>query len=167
MIAAVVIVEGAEEAVDGSRLKELLSVLSQETVRLVLTRNKSQVSTAKPFNVEAELEREEAFALLREFWQEGRDETVIVLIYHRFGGHPLALTWAGSQLNAAEESPNAFVQALNATTLPAITEPGYVERQAAGGSEITPTSPEEMRKIQIAEIALYREMMKIAGIEPE
>ncbi len=122
---ALVIVEGAEEAVDGSRLKELLSVLSQETVRLVLTRNKSQVSTAKPFNVEAELEREEAFALLREFWQEGRDETVIVLIYHRFGGHPLALTWAGSQLNAAEESPNAFVQALNATTLPAITEPGY------------------------------------------
>jgi hypothetical protein len=48
-----------------------------------------------------------------------------------------------------------------------ISEPAYVERQAQGGSEITPTTPEEMRRIQMAEIALYRDMMKIAGIEPE
>jgi hypothetical protein len=48
-----------------------------------------------------------------------------------------------------------------------ITEPAYVERQAAGGSEIAPCSPEEMRQIQVAEIELYREMMKVAGIEPE
>ena len=122
---ALVIVEGAEEAVDGSRLKELLSVLPQQTVRLVLTRNKAQVSTAKPFNVEAELEQNDALALLRELWQDGRDEAVVDLIYQRFGGHPLALTWAGSQLNAAEESPKAFVQALNAATLPALSEPGY------------------------------------------
>ena len=45
--------------------------------------------------------------------------------------------------------------------------PAYVERQAQGGSEITPTTPEEMRQIQIAEIELYRDMMNIAGIEPE
>ena len=48
-----------------------------------------------------------------------------------------------------------------------IAEPRYVERQAQRGSEITPTTPEEMRKIQVAEIQLYRELMKIAGIEPE
>ena len=69
---ALVIVEGAEEASDGSGLKELLSVLPQETVRLVLTRNKAQVSTARPFNVEAELERGDAVALLRELWQDGQ-----------------------------------------------------------------------------------------------
>ena len=48
-----------------------------------------------------------------------------------------------------------------------ITEPGYVERQAQSGAEIAPCTPEEMRRIQVAEIELYREMMKIAGIEPE
>jgi hypothetical protein len=48
-----------------------------------------------------------------------------------------------------------------------ITEPTYVERQAVGGSEIAPTTPEEMRQIQVAEIRLYRDMMKAAGIEPE
>ena len=48
-----------------------------------------------------------------------------------------------------------------------ITEPAYVERQAQGGAEIAPCTPEEMRRIQVAEIELYREMMKIAGIEPE
>jgi tetratricopeptide (TPR) repeat protein len=121
---ALVIVEGAEEAVDGSRLQELLSVLPQQTVRLVLTRNKGQVSTAKPFNIAAELEQNDALALLCELWQEGRDEAVVDLIYQRFGGHPLALTWAGSQLNAAEESPKAFVQALNESMLPMIHQPG-------------------------------------------
>ena len=48
-----------------------------------------------------------------------------------------------------------------------ISEPGYLERQAQGGSEIAPCTPGEMRRIQIAEIQLYRDMMKIAGIEPE
>ena len=48
-----------------------------------------------------------------------------------------------------------------------ITEPAYVERQAESGSEITPTTPDEMRRLQLAEIQLYRDMMKIAGIEPE
>ena len=59
------------------------------------------------------------------------------------------------------------LKTLHGAIVTTITEPGYVERQAQGGSEITPTSPEEMRRIQIAEIQLYRDMMKIAGIEPE
>ena len=54
-----------------------------------------------------------------------------------------------------------------AAVLKAITEPGYVARQAEAGSEVAPTTPGEMRQIQIAEIELYRQMMKIAGIEPE
>ena len=37
-----------------------------------------------------------------------------------------------------------------------------------GGAEIAPCTPEEMRAAsRLAEIQLYREMMKIAGIEPE
>ena len=75
------------------------------------------------------------------------------------------MTWTGVLMPRGVPQP--ILATLHAAVLKAITEPGYVERQAAGGSEITPTSPEEMRKIQIAEIALYREMMKIAGIEPE
>ncbi len=56
---------------------------------------------------------------------------------------------------------------LHAALVQVINDPGYVERQAASGSEIRPTSPEEMRRIQMAEIALYREIMKVAGIEPD
>jgi len=56
---------------------------------------------------------------------------------------------------------------LRAAIVQTISEPGYVERQAQGGSEITPCTPEEMRQIQLTEIQLYRDMMKIAGIEPE
>ena len=63
--------------------------------------------------------------------------------------------------------PPAVATPLRAAIVKTITDPGYVERQAQGGSEITPTTPQEMRQIQIAEIELYREMMKLAGIEPE
>lgn len=62
--------------------------------------------------------------------------------------------------------PTAFT-ALREAIIKTITDPTYVERQAAGGSEIFPTTPDELRRIQLAEIDLYREMMKVAGIEPE
>lgn len=63
--------------------------------------------------------------------------------------------------------PPAAFTALREAIIKTITEPAYVERQAAGGSEIFPTTPDELRRIQLAEIDLYREMMKVAGIEPE
>ena len=75
------------------------------------------------------------------------------------------MTWTGVLM--PKGVPAAILATLHAAVLKAITEPGYVERQAAGGSEITPTTPAEMRQIQIAEIALYREMMQVAGMEPE
>ena len=74
-------------------------------------------------------------------------------------------TWTGVMVPRG--APPAVLKTLHGAIVTTITEPGYVERQAQGGSEITPTSPEEMRRIQIAEIQLYRDMMKIAGIEPE
>lgn len=75
------------------------------------------------------------------------------------------MTWTGILLPRGVPQP---VQAkLREAMLKAITDPAYVERQAQGGSEIAPSSPEEMRQIMVAEIQLYRDMMKIAGIEPE
>ena len=75
------------------------------------------------------------------------------------------MTWTGVLVPRGVPQP-AFAR-LREAIVKTITEPAYVERQSQGGSEITPTSPEEMRRIQIAEIQLYRDMMKIAGIEPE
>jgi tripartite-type tricarboxylate transporter receptor subunit TctC len=75
------------------------------------------------------------------------------------------MTWTGILLPRGVPQP---VQTkLREAMLKTITDPAYVERQAQGGSEISPSSPEEMRQIMIAEIQLYRDMMKIAGIEPE
>ncbi len=75
------------------------------------------------------------------------------------------MTWTGVLF--PKGVPQPVFKTLRDAIVKTITEPTYVERQAVGGSEITPTTPEEMRQIQIAEIQLYRDMMKIAGIEPE
>ena len=75
------------------------------------------------------------------------------------------MTWTGVLF--PKGVPEPVFTTLRDAIVKIITEPGYVDRQAAGGSEIAPTSPEEMRRIQLAEIQLYRDMMKIAGIEPE
>ncbi len=75
------------------------------------------------------------------------------------------MTWTGVMLPAGV--PPAIAGPLRESIVKIVSEPAYVEKQAQGGSEITPCTPEEMRRIQLAEIQLYREMMKIAGIEPE
>jgi tripartite-type tricarboxylate transporter receptor subunit TctC len=75
------------------------------------------------------------------------------------------MTWTGVLF--PKGVPEPVFTTLRDAIVKIITEPDYVERQVAGGVEITPTSSEEMRQIQIAEIQLYRDMMKIAGIEPE
>ncbi|SJZ56203.1 Tripartite-type tricarboxylate transporter, receptor component TctC [Enhydrobacter aerosaccus] len=75
------------------------------------------------------------------------------------------MTWTGVLMPRGVPQP--ILARLHEAVVTTITEPAYVERQVAAGSEIAPTSPEEMRRLQVAEIELYREMMKIAGIEPE
>ena len=75
------------------------------------------------------------------------------------------MTWTGVMLPAGV--PPAIARPLRDSIVKIVSEPAYVEKQAQGGSEITPCTPEEMRRIQLAEIELYREMMKVAGIEPE
>ena len=63
--------------------------------------------------------------------------------------------------------PRPVYDKLRAEVLKAISDPGYVEAQARAGAVVRATSPEEMRKIQLEEIRIYREIMKAAGIEPE
>lgn len=123
---ALVIVEGAEEAGSGTVLQDLLSVLAPETTRVVLTRDKRQTSTAQPISLIGELARDEALALLRELAPEV-EQAIIEGVHERLCGHPLALTWAGSQIAAvhAEESPHSFLAALRAEKLPKLNEPGY------------------------------------------
>jgi tripartite-type tricarboxylate transporter receptor subunit TctC len=75
------------------------------------------------------------------------------------------MTWTGVLMPAGV--PPAVMTTLREAIVKIITESGYVERQAQSGAEIAPCTPEEMRRIQVAEIELYRDMMKIAGIEPE
>lgn len=75
------------------------------------------------------------------------------------------MTWTGVLMPRGVPQP--ILKTLHEAIVSVISDPAYVERQAQGGSEITPCSPDEMRRIQIAEINLYREMMAIAGIEPE
>jgi tripartite-type tricarboxylate transporter receptor subunit TctC len=74
-------------------------------------------------------------------------------------------TWTGAMLPKGVPLP--VFDRLYEAVIKTISEAGYVARQAVAGSEITPTSPAEMRRIQLAEIELYRDMMKVAGIEPE
>jgi len=75
------------------------------------------------------------------------------------------MTWTGVLMPRGVPQP--ILARLHEAITKTITDAAYIDRQAAGGSEITPTTPDEMRHIQIAEIALYRDMMKVDGIEPE
>ncbi len=63
--------------------------------------------------------------------------------------------------------PRPVYDKLRAEVIKAIGDPEYVETQARNGAVVRPTTPEEMRKIQLEEIRIYREIMKAAGIEPE
>jgi tripartite-type tricarboxylate transporter receptor subunit TctC len=63
--------------------------------------------------------------------------------------------------------PPAVRDKLHAALFQIIGDPAYVKRQAESGAVVRPTSPEELRRIQLAEIEIYRDIMKAAGIEPE
>ena len=121
-----------------------------------------------------DLADEYGLMVLSDFWEstqdynmEAEDPQLFLAnatdVVRRFRNHPSIVAWFGRN----EGVPQPILARLHEAVVKTITEPSYVERQAQGGSEIAPCSPEEMRKIQVAEIELYREMMKVAGIEPE
>ncbi len=121
---ALVVVEGAEETGDGASLQKLLEVLAPETTQLILTRMKEQVGPNR-IDLEAALQDDEALALLCSLCPNVTDPALLAAVHQRLGGHPLALTWAGSQLGKSEEPARDFVAALQAEQLPALHHPDY------------------------------------------
>ena len=120
---ALVIVEGAEEAGDGDRLEEILSVLSSETTRLVLTRSWAQVKYPQPIRLEAGLARADGFALVRKICADKITDDQIESLYDLLGGHPLALTWAASRLEDTSETARSLLADLESANLPDLHEP--------------------------------------------
>ena len=77
-------------------------------------------------------------------------------------------SWArGRRCSPPAGLPPAVRDKLHPALVQIIADPAFVKRQAEAGAEIEPTSPEELRRIQLAEIQIYRDIMKAAGIEPE
>lgn len=63
--------------------------------------------------------------------------------------------------------PRPVYDKLRTEVVRAISDPDYVETQARGGAVVKPTTSDEMRRIQLEEIRIYREIMKASGMEPE
>lgn len=121
-----VIVEGAEEAdgADGrTSLPELLSVLSPQCRRLVLTRSSTQVAPAEAVRLDDALEPADAAALLDELTGDMLASEDRVAVLELLAGHPLALTWAGNLLARGDESPGYLVREWRAGGLPPLTDP--------------------------------------------
>lgn len=125
------ILEGAEELLGGpadprDRLPELLAVLAPETRLLVLTREKSQTAAGRRIGLGDLLDDENALRLLRHLAGVEVPQPVITDVQGSLGGHPLALTWAASQLADATQPPDHFLRDLLAQPFAKLTEPGGV-----------------------------------------
>ncbi len=75
------------------------------------------------------------------------------------------MTWTGILMPRGVPQP--VMAKLREAMLKAITDPAYVERQPRAARKSRPARPRRCGGIMVAEIELYREMMKVAGIEPE
>ena len=119
---ALVILEGAEEL--GANLPAFIAVLAPESTLLVLTRDESQTAAARRVKIEAMLETADALALLRHLAGTHPSPDILDAVQDRLGGHPLALTWAGSQLGDATEPATSFLDDLRAQPFAKLSEPG-------------------------------------------
>jgi tetratricopeptide (TPR) repeat protein len=119
---ALVIIEGAEEA-DGTAgramLADVLGILDHTSNRyLVLTRDLAQSNPPETITLQDALNEQEAGALLTKLTAGRipagvRDEVTKLL-----AGHPLALTWAGSQLKRENKDPRRLVREWTDARLP-------------------------------------------------
>lgn len=74
-------------------------------------------------------------------------------------------TWTAAAVPAG--TPRPVVDKIRAAIVETVADPAYVARMAQQGSDIRPSTPEQLRELQVREIELYRRLMKIAGIDPE
>ncbi len=119
---ALIILEGAEEL--GDRLDAFLPVIAPESSVLVLTREESQTAGVRRIKLEEMLEQADALRLLRHLAGVDVSQAILDAVQQRLGGHPLTLTWAGSQLNDALQPPAHFLRDLEASPFTKLTEPG-------------------------------------------
>jgi tetratricopeptide (TPR) repeat protein len=119
---ALIILEGAEELRD--QLETFISVIATESTLLVLTREESQTAAARRIKLDEVLKKSDALALLRHLAGKSVPKEILAAVQERLGGHPLALTWAGSQLGDATQPPKNFLRDLQASPLTKLTEPG-------------------------------------------
>ncbi len=73
--------------------------------------------------------------------------------------------WHG--ILAPAKTPRAIVERLNATLDAALRDPDVVERLAKLGSIAAPGSPEDFGRQIVADIARYREPVRVAGIKAD
>ncbi len=118
---ALIILEGAE--VLEKNLTDFITVLAPESHLLVLTRDESQTAAARRIKLTDMLHTEDALLLLLHLAPQV-DQAILSAVQQRLGGHPLALTWAGSALADATEPPQDFLSDLRAKAFTALTEPG-------------------------------------------
>lgn len=119
---ALIILEGAEEL--GTRLQDFITVLAPASTLLVLTREEAQTAAGRRLRLDDLLEDGDAFALLRHLAGAAVPGAILTTVQARLGGHPLALTWAGSQLSDATQPPAHFLRDLEAEPFTKLTEPG-------------------------------------------
>ena len=119
---ALIILEGAEELRD--RLETFLTMIAPESTLLVLTREESQTAAGRRIKLDDFLDQPDALALLRHLAGTAVPQAILEAVQQRFGGHPLALTWAGSQLGDATQPAASFLRDLEASPMTKLTEPG-------------------------------------------
>lgn len=120
------IIEGGEEA-DGhdgrAGLANLLSVVSAETVRLLLTREATQAVPVESVMLREALSPDDAAALLDSLSGSRLAGTSRQKLLELLAGHPLALTWAGNLLARDDEHPDRLLSEWTAAALPPLSDP--------------------------------------------
>ncbi len=126
-----VVIEGGEEA-DGkdgrADINELLSVLSPQNRRLLLTRLNTQAAPAESVELKDALGPEEAERLLDSLTQGRVTAAVRDSVLWLLEGHPLALTWAGNLLARGDDDPERLVGDWVGERLPKLSDPSQAQR---------------------------------------
>jgi tetratricopeptide (TPR) repeat protein len=125
-----VIIEGGEEAnaQDGrADIHEVLSVLSPQNRRLLLTRLNTQAAAAESVELQEALDPEDAASLLDSLTRGRLTAAVRDRALQVLEGHPLALTWAGNLFARDDDDPARLVGDWDAEQLPSLSDPRQAE----------------------------------------
>lgn len=121
-----VVIEGGEEA-DGkesrAEIRDVLSVLSLENRRLLLTRLSTQAVPAESVELREALQPQDAADLLDSLTEGRVTGALRDRVLELLEGHPLALTWAGGLLARDDEEAGRLVSDWQSGPLPKLSEP--------------------------------------------